>query len=94
MKKQDIVEHIALHSNLSKEEAMTAVRLTLEAIEQALFKGETVYMRGFGTWSVLPRPAKPVRNITEGTTFVMEAGHRVKFKPSLYLKQRIKETIG
>lgn len=94
MKKQDIAEHITLNSTLSKKEATTAVRLTFEAIEQALFRGESVYMRGFGTWSVLPHPAKPVRNIAEGTTFVMEAGHRVKFKPSLYLKQRIKDTIG
>ena len=52
MKKNDLVAAIAAKENCPKKEADKALNLVLEAITDALIKGEKVSITGFGTFEV------------------------------------------
>lgn len=49
MRKIEIVEHVINNTTISRSQAIQAVDCAFDAIEKALCKGESVYIRGFGT---------------------------------------------
>ena len=48
MRKSDIAAHVAGEASLSKAQAESAVNAVFEAIQEALGKGDTVTVTGFG----------------------------------------------
>ena len=51
MRKSDIAAHVAGEASLSKAQAESAVNAVFEAIQEALGKGDTVTVTGFGPWA-------------------------------------------
>lgn len=47
MRKIEIVEHVINNTTISRSQAIQAVDCAFDAIEKALCKGESVYIRGF-----------------------------------------------
>lgn len=68
--------------NFAKEDIKTVVEHTLGNIKDAVFLGHEVTLRGFGTFKIKQRKAKPGRNISAGTTIEIPARKVVAFKPS------------
>ena len=62
MNKQEFVNAIASESGLSKTDTEKAINATTEAIKNALAKGESVQLIGFGTFSISERAARTGRN--------------------------------
>lgn len=54
MYKRDLVEEVARKSNLSSQQARIVVDATLVAIRDALARGESVTLAGFGSFEVAP----------------------------------------
>ena len=54
----------------------------METIKGSLIQGEPVYLRGFGTFGIKHRAAKPARNITANTTILIPEKDVPSFKPS------------
>jgi len=52
MNKPQIIDCIAKKVNISKGEAKKALELTIEAISEALAKGESITLIGFGTFKI------------------------------------------
>ena len=68
--------------NFGKEDIKTVVEHTLANIQNALYNGQEVTLRGFGTFKAKQRKAKAARNISAGTTIQIPARKVVAFKPS------------
>lgn len=68
--------------NFDKEDIATVITHTLGVIKDAVYCGEEVTLRGFGTFKTKLRKAKTARNISAGTTVLVPAHMVVTFKPS------------
>ena len=58
MNKRELAAHIAVRTSLSKSDADAAVSAVFSAIAEALGRGETIRVAGFGAFSTRPRPAR------------------------------------
>lgn len=88
MIKQDIIEQVAQATGRSEHEVKTIFESTIETIEKALMSGETVTLRGFGTFKVKKAASKLVRNINRGYAYVIPSRKVVKFEPGKNLKSK------
>ena len=80
MKKSDLSAVVAAEASLSRADAETAVNAVLGSIGDALAKGETVSIAGFGTFTVKDRPARQGRNPRTGESIAIAASKVPSFK--------------
>lgn len=82
MTKQDIISEVAKATLLTLEDSRNAVEAFLETVKLSLAKGETVTIRGFGSFSPLYRPAKKGRDIKKNLSIDIPETTIPKFKAS------------
>ena len=85
MKKNNLVEHMAICAGISKVSAQIALEAFLEATSKSLQNGNKVSLTGFGTWSVYERSARIGRNPKTNEPLAIPAKNTVKFKASSQL---------
>ena len=66
MNKRDMVGKIALGAKLTREQAARALEAFLAGVQTSLVDGDRVTISGFGTFDVLHRKARRVRNPQNG----------------------------
>ena len=88
MTKADIVSRIIEQTGVEKATALAVVESFMEQVKNALTDGESVYLRGFGTFLI--RAAKTARNISTNTTIIVPAHSMPAFKPSTEFASKIK----
>lgn len=86
MNKTDLIDAIAAKADISKKDAETALKATIESIEEALKNDEKVVLVGFGTFSVKERAARTGRNPSTGKTIKIAASKAPAFKAGKELK--------
>jgi DNA-binding protein HU-beta len=86
MNKTDLIDAIAAKADISKKDAETALKATIESIEEALKNNEKVVLVGFGTFSVKERAARTGRNPSTGKTIKIAASKAPAFKAGKELK--------
>lgn len=91
MKKTELVAAVAEKSELSKKDAEAAVNAVVAAISEALAKGESVQLVGFGTFEVRERSEKQCRNPRTGETMTVAATKVPAFKAGSALKSAVAE---
>lgn len=89
MNKAELIEAVAEEADISKASAARALDGALDAITNALKKGDTVTLVGFGTFSVRERAARSGRNPQTGETIKIKASKVPGFKPGKALKDAI-----
>lgn len=90
MNRSDIVGRLAqLHPQLQQKDAELAVKVILDALSNALAKGERVEIRGFGSFSLNHRPARQGRNPKSGAKVVVPAKYVPHFKAGKELRERV-----
>lgn len=89
MNKTDLVNAIAA-TGISKADSKQALDAALDAIAEALKKGDKVALLGFGTFSVNERPARTGINPATKEKIQIEAKKVIKFKPGAELAASIK----
>jgi len=80
MNKAELIDTIAEKANASKAATTVLLNATLEAIAEALVKGENVQLIGFGTFSVSERAARTGRNPQTGKELKISAKNVARFK--------------
>ena len=90
MNKAQLIEAIGNDAKLNKVEAKRALEAVIEAIKQALGKGERVALVGFGSFSVSKRAARKGRNPQNGKEIKIAAKKVVKFKAGAELSKKVK----
>ena len=86
MNKSELIDAIAAASELTKSDAGKALDGFLEAVKNALSKGESVALVGFGTFSVKERAERKGRNPQTGNEIIIKAAKIPSFKAGKTLK--------
>ena len=89
MTKGELVEKISSGAAISKKEAETALKAVTSGISDALAKGDSVTLVGFGTFNVSHRAARTGRNPQTGESLQIAAGKGIKFKAGKALKEAV-----
>ncbi|KPK39282.1 MAG: DNA-binding protein HU [Gammaproteobacteria bacterium SG8_47] len=89
MNKAELVDAVAEGADLSKAAAGRAVDSLLDAISDALKKGDQVSIVGFGTFNVRDRAARTGRNPQTGQPIDIPAAKIPAFKAGKALKDAV-----
>ncbi len=89
MNKADLIEAVAVSTDMSKASAQRAVDAVLVAMTSALKQGDEVALVGFGTFQVKARPARTGRNPRTGEPIEIAAAKVPGFKPGKALKDAV-----
>ena len=90
MTKQELIKAVAEGKNIQKKMAEDAVNGVLEAITNALAKGEKVQLIGFGTFEVRERAARTARNPRKPEEVISIAASKLPaFKAGKALKEAV-----
>lgn len=90
MTKKELVDVIAAKTEMTKKDSDAALNAVVEAIKEALIKGDDIRLVGFGTFSVKETAARTGRNPKTGEEIKIPAGKKVAFKASKELKEALK----
>lgn len=81
MTKAEITGEISHKTGVDKETVSTVIESFMECVKSSLSNGKSVYLRGFGSFTVKHREAKVGRNIGQNTTVTIPARDIPAFKP-------------
>jgi len=88
--KMEMVDAVASRAGLSKADADRAVNAFIDAIGDALARGEKVTVTGFGTFEVRQRAARMGRNPQTGAPLHIPASKTPAFKAGKGLKDAVR----
>ncbi len=91
MNKADLIDTMANEASISKAAAEKAIGAFTDGVKNALRKGETVTLIGFGTYSVVERKARIGRNPQTGAELQIPAKKTVKFKAGKGLREMVEQ---
>lgn len=89
MNKNELVEAIALSTEITKTDVDKVVTSLTEVITDEIEKGDSVSLKGFGTFEVRSRSERTGRNPRTGETLVIPASKVPAFKVSSALKKAV-----
>jgi integration host factor alpha subunit len=92
MKKVDMVQRMVQELGCTTTTAEAVVEAILAAVKDALRQGETVTLRGLGTFQVRAKQARMGRNPRTGAAAPITARRVVRFTAGQPLKQAVAET--
>ena len=94
MNKRDLVESIAGDAQITRTQAAKALEAFVRTVQSSLVSGDRVTLVGFGTFAVLQRKARRVREPRRGVTMEIEARRVARFAPGLELKAALANSRG
>ena len=96
MTKADLVKQVldALGGRVTKRECGVVVDAFLDAVKEALARGEGIELRGFRTFKVRHRTARTARNPRTGEAVEIAARDVPVFQPSRLLRSRVDRGSG
>ena len=89
MNKAELIDAISDAADLTKADAGRALDGVISAITDALSRGETVSLVGFGTFSVKERGERQGRNPQTGDSITIQAAKIPSFKAGKALKDAV-----
>nr|CRH06044.1 HU, DNA-binding transcriptional regulator, alpha subunit [Candidatus Magnetococcus massalia] len=89
MKLVELKKAVAEKAEMTQADADKAIKASFDAISEALGKGESVQLPGFGTFSIGERAARTGRNPQTGAEIQIAASKNVKFKAGKALKDSL-----
>jgi DNA-binding protein HU-beta len=89
MNKTDLIDAIAESADISKAAAARALDGFVDAVTDALKKGDQVSLVGFGSFTVRERAARTGRNPQTGATINIKASKNPAFKAGKALKDAV-----
>jgi integration host factor subunit alpha len=93
MTKAELVNAIASKLGTEKNETQRIVEAFMQEIRATMYKGENVYLRGFGSFIIKARAAKTGRNISKNTSIQIPAHNIPAFKPSKTFVDKVKTRV-
>lgn len=90
MTKQDLIDLVAKKASLTNKASRESVQAILDAVRDALKRGEKVVVTGFGTFSVRSRAARKGRNPQTGAEINIPARKTPGFTAGKALKKAIR----
>ena len=92
MNKRDLIGKIAADARLTREQASRALDALVDGIRSGLSRGDRVTISGFGSFGVLHRKARRVRNPANGKALEVAAKRVPRFAPGSELRSAIQRS--
>lgn len=92
--KQALIQEIAKSTGFVRNDIKIVVEQFLDLVGEKLIEGNTIEIRGFGTFACKPRKARPARNPRTGETVQIEERMVPTFKFSNDIKDKINSLEG
>jgi len=89
MLKSDLIEKIAKDLKMNHDIAQLVVNNIFDSMTEALSRGESIEIRGFGSFSVRHYPAREGRNPKSGAQVAVPPRKKPFFKVGKELKNRV-----
>ena len=89
MRKAEMVRRIADETDLTQAKAAEIVKTIFDEIKSALEQGDTVILRGFGSFHVRDKQARIGRNPKTGQEAAIPSRRVVRFKSGKLLKHAV-----
>ena len=93
MTQAELVNAIASKLGTEKNETLRIVEAFMQEIRASMYKGENVYLRGFGSFIIKARAAKTGRNISKNKSIQIPAHNIPAFKPSKTFVDKVKTRV-
>jgi DNA-binding protein HU-beta len=90
MTKAELVSEIAITTGVDRSDVFAIVEKFMDVVKDSLANGESVFLRGFGTFALKERAEKTGRNISKNTTVIIPAHNVPFFKPADSFKDLLK----
>jgi len=90
MTKQQLINRISEQTGVDSQVSEAVITTFFEVVKASVTKGETIYLRTFGSFGPKQRAEKKARLISEKRAIVIEAHAIPSFKPSPEFRERIK----
>ncbi len=95
MTRSDIVEELAgRFSQLTQQDAEFAVKAILDAMNDALVRGQRIEIRGFGSFSVSHHAPRMGRNPRNGESVAIPQRRVPHFKPGKALREAVDAEVA
>ena len=82
MTKLDICYRVSMDTGIPEKTVLQAFNGIIKTIKRNVALGETIELRGFGTFAPVNRTARKARHIKTNTEMIVPARTEVRFKPS------------
>ena len=93
MTKADIVSELVKSIGVDRATVQKVIEGFMESIKTSLKEGESVYLRGFGSYTAKKRATKTARNISKNETITIPEHWVPSFKPSKSFVKVVKENV-
>ena len=90
MNKLELIDEIAEKANLSKKAAETFIKAFTDVIADALSRGESIALVGFGTFDTSERSAREGRHPQTGEKIDIPSSIVPRFRAGKLLKEKVK----
>lgn len=87
--KQSLIQEIAKSTGFVRNDIKMVIEQFLDLVGEKIIEGNTIEIRGFGTFACKPRKARPARNPRTGETVQIEERMVPTFKFSNDIKDKI-----
>ena len=94
MNKRDLIGRVAADARITRAQAARAVDAFIAGVQDGLLKGDRVTLSGFGSFAVLQRKARSVRDPRSGAPIQIDAHRTPRFAPAIELKAAVNRLSG
>jgi DNA-binding protein HU-beta len=91
MNKSELIDVVSTQTDTTKAQTGEAIDVIIETIIDAVTKGETVQLTGFGIFRTGQRAARVGRNPKTGVEVQIPAGKTVKFTAGKAFKEAVND---
>jgi DNA-binding protein HU-beta len=89
LNKTELIAKVAEEANMTKKDTERFVNSFIKVVEDALARGDTVAILGFGTFLARERPAREGRNPRTGEPLRIPASRVPVFRPGRGLRDSV-----
>ena len=89
MTKLELVKKISQRTGIERQDVIAVVESMMINVKEFVAEGETIYLRGFGSFGPKRKAEKTARNISNNTTIIIPEHMAPHFKPSKSFVKRV-----
>ncbi len=90
MTKAQLIDQIAERTGISKIEVTAVIEVFMKTVKTSLFNQKSIYLRGFGSFSLKKRASKVARIISRNKSIVIPEHFVPVFKPAKSFVNKVK----
>ena len=91
MTKAEVIAEITDKTGIDRGDVTATIENFFEVVKDSMEEGESIYIRGFGSFVNKKRAKKVARNISKNTAIIIDEHYVPSFKPSKQFVKQVKD---